>query len=87
MDLRQSGVQANSGYEGLNHNMLWLWNRAKSRESSGPLIKAPKYFSSHLITGQGEAWDGLGISQKARISRDATLAENRLGPYSPGESA
>jgi hypothetical protein len=87
MDLRQRPAQAISGYQGLNHNMLWLWVRSKTRESSGLRIKTPKYFSGFLITAHHRAWDGLGISQKAGISRNATLAENRLGPYSPGESA
>src|SRR6185312_13802396 len=61
-------------------------NRQKAGSQAGLELRRGNIFCRPFITASSRSWDGLGISQKPRVSCVATLAERLPGPYSPGES-
>jgi len=65
--------QAVSGKQNLTPYILWLGKGLKTRESSGSLIPAQKYFWRFLITTRHAPWDSLGIRQvdSATLAHDS----------------
>jgi len=69
MDTQARVPQAVSGKQILTHQMLWVWEAPKNRESSGGRFSAQKYFLRFFITASPEAWGALWISESHHLPR------------------
>src|ERR1700760_2336023 len=87
MDVGGRDSQAVSGKRNLTHQMLWLREGPKNRESSGERNPAQKYFFAFFH--HSVAW-GLGCFVDKRVAMPVTLAAVGGGPprpYSPANLA